>query len=327
MTDTDRPDTAPRRLFRLLADVARPFVWLFALIGVALILCPDTVMRSVRGERTAEGVVPLRRPPGRVRVTAAQGKRVLPITGAGGGENWSPHPRMLVVKALGGPRPEFAGDHRAVVLENVVPISWSLAGLLVKSGITYRESYLGQFDSETRTPHTLHTAGVSLWPLVLAAAALGVLLWRRRIGQPAGEAPRRGLTRRLLRPWALLAAGVGLFVVLLQEAEVGLAKCTGTVNRGPADTLHPRALELMITREDRLTSLTRFTTPWVFAAPTSGAWLLHIDAVSVRNEKRNVKRPVFTAVGVSLWWFAAAGLLANAVTLWRERRRAIKPPA
>ena len=185
----------------------------------------------------------------------------------------------------------------------------------------------------------IYGAAVSLTFLLLIAAAAGV--WRvaravRALGRgepPPADGPPDA-ARRLARPWVAWLALVG-----------GLASASGAwpdpaaratwwceIVRGPADVPHPRAIWLGAERPTARPPAqgpppppppfpVRLAVPAhepaaEFARPGWGVW----GGVRPASPFGPFPRTTY-AVVLSLWWFAAACLLANAATLWRARGR------
>ncbi len=355
--------TTARRFARLLLELLRPFGWLFALLGAALILWPAWGFGSVE-----DGSL---RPGGDVTMEITGGW-ILPDDNGDEHPAGAWHPRMLSVKWLREPLPaEWAaqlGPSLDALPEGVSPDAAALAlaynqcrrggpGFYFRSegGPLYHRvkrpppvvfPYLGlvtgqtaagthefartvfRYDSETRTftdlsllgpPHRVRGVAISLWPLVVAAGIVGFLRWRRTVGrrERGEDAAAPGLPRRMARPWIGLSAAIGLGVVAGGGSHMGFPlgpySVTTHIVRGPADVPHPRGLKVWAHENGQRPPPGSTWGPsetFHHNAPSAGLW----------STQRIGGGGTGFGATVSLWWFAAAGLLANAVTLWRVRR-------
>ena len=338
--------SATRRFARFLLDIGAPFVWLFALIGAALIAFPPWSMWTA-GD--AEGW-----PSAGVLVEMTDGDSLFPL---GVDPNfWSPHPRALTVGVLGGPvtdgdpgpEPNFNDARWLWWTDDPGGVRWPVAGLVSGVGRVHRGEFLKErpysMEVSWADPgplRRLYGLGVSLWPLLTLAAAVAAVGWRRRrraegrgrthdehsdAGGDEGSdgPPRGGGRRRLLRPWVLLAAGVGAFATVGAFVPAGPGLWVPRVSRGPADAPHPRVLELAVFWTTPPPAFVRRGGDRRAARPTAGLWFRHF--VVPAAQALTLDWYGATAVALSLWWLVAAGLAANAVTLWRAWRRGRRMP-
>ena len=318
-----------RRCVRPCVELARPFVWTFAALAALLIAFPTWGVESVKGDAWGSAGV---------RTMIATGGELLPIAGTAFGPGWSPHPRVLSVTVSGraaGPDedpddPEFHG------------FSWPIAGLQSYDTLSWVPAHPDarptDFLSAPNLPgawRSLRGAVVSLWIPALLAGGIAILRRRRRSGREGRDGSSDGssdgppepprLRRRLLRPWVGTAAAVGLIVTSLHWTTLGPGRWTALVVGGPADTPHPRALELTVDCEGFGPPLIGEVRPQRWAAPRAGAWAVRYGDSPKRWP------PGFplnrASVALSLWWFALPALAANGVTLRRARRGSSGPSA
>ncbi|NNJ24843.1 hypothetical protein [Alienimonas chondri] len=315
MTRDDHARQTPARRFaRLLGELLRPFAWMFAAIGAALIAFPAGPMWSAESDEDWTE--------SRVQVSIDEGRYLFAWGGLAAGEPWSPHLRAVSVTVFGDPMDENAGPERQGDASHsggsaIGGWIWIVA-MMERGGVS---TYPVTEDSARGTMHRTYDAAISLWPLALLFIAIAAVRWRRRVGRtPSTGASRFEAVCRVARPWIWSAAGIGAFVTVVQFLPVGPGYATASVNRGPVETRHPRVLEA---------SIDWISPPpeWIdeggtrtAAATGAGLWFSHERSTLPRI----VSNPVWqgrTVVGLSLWWFAFVALLANGVTLWRMRRR------
>ena len=334
--------SALRRLARLLAGFGTPFLWLFAAIGAALIVWPAWGLEDAP-----------RRAGGRIKVSVHSGDFLL-VDENGDDHPAGPwHPWMLTVEWLGEPLP----DDWITLFEpdtEIAPETYCLAFAYLDGGAEWywpdggglREDFgrrcfplpgfvtgttaVGSrefaglvsrhdddFDNDRMLelvgpPHRLRGAALSLWPLLTAAGLIGAVRWRRAAGRRERGEPARapGLPRRLVRPWLGVTAALGLLCVVGGDLEVGPYWFGASVVRGPADASHPRALQLFVSGPQPPGPDERPETNVARSAPSAGLWGQYWSDRYGRG----------AGGAVSLWYVAAACLLANGVTLWRRRR-------
>ena len=249
----DAPVTPARRLGRAAGRFSRPLLWALAGLGLAITLVPRSTGGDVREPDSMRGL-------SRITVDANAGSMW------GDASPW--HPRFLTVTALGpelppDPRwPAAAGrwerDNDAVpyalrwyAVANPRCVRLPAAGLMGGVGADREGFYRldaalngGFFGGDPGPMCRVVGASVSLWSLVLPAAAWGA--WRVR----RGDRPRSGraaLRRRLARPWVWGLAGLGAaalvgFLPDLPDGRGGAVSAALAVNRGPAGVPHPRTL-------------------------------------------------------------------------------------
>ncbi len=315
--------TAARRFARLLRTLAAPFVWLFALIGAALVAFPPWSMWTA-GD--AEGW-----PSAGVLVEMTDGESLFPI---GPSPNlWSPHPRALSAGVLGGPVTDGNPDLNAGWwwwTDDPNGVRWPVAGLVSGTGRVQRGDFLEERPYSLEVSGTdpgplrrLYGLGVSLWPLLTLAAGIAALRWRRRAGQVDdergdGAASRGGGRRRLLRPWVLLAAGVGAFATVGAFVPAGPGLWTTRVSRGPAEAPHPRVLELAVLWTTPPPASVSRGGARRTAHPTAGLWVRHYIVPAAQAVPLGWYGE--SAVAISLWWLVVIGAAANGATLGRTRR-------
>jgi hypothetical protein len=162
--------------------------------------------------------------------------------------------------------------------------------------------------------------GLSLWPLLALSALVGLgwTIVAVRRGEPDGDpSPRRRTVRRLVRPWLWTAAVAGVICVTAHGLSTGPIDWRADVTRGPADGPHPRLFEASISGVHYGPIGTSFER----TAPGFRVW--RTSALNGGPPAPDGASAIYELVilVVSLWWLLPAGLLANAVTLWRMRRR------
>ncbi len=314
--------TTARRFAGLLAAAARPWVWALAGLGAALIACPPQnprVPESAGRLRPAVAVdlrrgddgnfTPPRPPPVHMRLVrlTLYGRQVSDAERDRDRPAWTTHdfPRIGVwfergfdVRGI----PDRDGDHA----------TWHRAAQLQLSVVT-----LAGWTA-------LLTAG-SVW---LCVRRGGELLGGRRVAR----------VRRWGRPWLWTAAAVGAACLAGGHGNQLIGEPGWTAARWEAAPFpHPRRFSFVVQHAPAPWDEARYgergydvwETRWFSPAVERaaglwvGTWQRNTPFVLVGE--RTMQRT--TAATISLWWFAAAGLLANAVSLWRERRRATKLPA
>ena len=334
----DAPVTPARRLGRAAGRFSRPLLWALAGLGLAITLVPRSTGGDVREPDSMRGL-------SRITVDANAGSMW------GDASPW--HPRFLTVTVLGpelppDPRwPAEAGrwerDNDAVpyalrwyAVANPRCVRLPAAGLMGGVGADREGFYRldaalngGFFGEDPGRMCRVVGASVSLWSLVLPAAAWGA--WRVRRGDRP-RSPRATLRRRLARPWAWGLAGLGAAALVgsvpdLPDGRGGAVSAALAVNRGPAGVPHPRTVSTRLDWVD--------PPPWAlapFCPPPD-------PPGDVRDEIRTLDRPrvglwasvrgiryddapqgFYASAAVSLWWLAAAALGGNLWTLARHRR-------
>ena len=332
-----------RRLARLLAEFGTPFLWLFAAIGAALIALPAWGLEDAP-----------RRAGGTMKVSVHSGDFLLRDENGGDHPAGPWHPWMLTVERLGEPLPDdwitlfesdteiapetyrlacaymggdgawcwpdgggMSGDprRRSLPLPGFVAATTAV-GSREFAGLVSR--YDDDFDNDRTLqlvgpPHRLRGAALSLWPLLTAAGLIGVVRWRRAaVRRGRGEPTRApGLPRRLVRPWVRVTAALGLLCVAGADLQVEEYRFDASVVRGPPNAPHPRALEVLVSGPPPPGPEERPEINVAHVAPLAGLWGRHWSLPYGRG----------AGGAVSLWYVAAACLLANGVTLWRTWRR------
>ena len=284
--------TAARRAAAFCHDAAAPVVWLFALLGAGLALFaadwwePDF------------GTTP--RPSGAVRVGVEPGWRWFPLAPF---SQDSYHPRVLVVERLGRSLAPYDWEADGPVPDNELhdrydatgqwddeenAVTSPAAGLLAGRTLTYPADFTDDWaareaideawdDPDAPDPpvHLVTGVAVSLWPLLTLGAVVAAVRWgrrrRRRARDPDFEPRPPSLVRRLVRPWVLLSAAVGLWGTALHHTPLGPATWAATVARGPAAAPHPRVLTLTADWKEK--TLWDEDAPHDRSRPLWGVWL------------------------------------------------------
>ena len=326
MTDEDRPQTAAARAGRLAALPLRPFVWTFALLGVAFALFPAYPLYEEGGSHTVTALEfgPL----DRVKVEPA---------GVAYGYNYHRgqigpwHPVVLHAEVLGGPATEedlwggaepFAHPTAGVHLNRAVatPSVW-LDDDIDDDRLTDAERAALEEADRYRTVFELD---LTLWAVLAPAAVSAVLLLI--VGLRAGREPRPpGLPRRLVCPWLATAAAVG--AAATASAFSGVGPGPGEwhagvhLQRGPSDTPHPRLIALSVVwpyEADPAAPAPETADGVSFTNRTAGVWFEH-ERRPLRGDRTGVGD---TFLSLSLWWLALPAVLINLLTRRRRAGRA-----
>ena len=358
-------DRAPRRVAAhaarvrfVLARLLGPWGWALAALGVLLAAVPGGVYsrppaefwegRDVFSEDVGAYFDALEEVDA---VRAAAPPRVRAWVGTAGNLSlgyfaaW--HPRALCVRVSG---PAFVSavvppEERPVSSDPFAPHPGYAAELktwhAAAAGLAWRRAFGGP-DVYGGVPEagfsarawriediTVSLRWLAVWPLAWTAARVGSA-WRDGWGDPRPA----GLARRLARPWAWTAAGLGAGLAVLgggdfeRGPELGAATATLAVRRDPFTPLHPRFLRLWVdapqpppAADGTRPEWTRGGRAWGIRLareqgfPTQSHYAPTGDADAPRQQRE------LYALDLSLWYVLLLPAAWSAFVPWSARRR------